>query len=118
MVWGVAIAGTIFNQYINKYTGTIQDDHVQQLFKDGNAFALATKEFVNSYQDPVRAQIQNVWTLAYRRILQIGIIWVGIGLVAALLTKDIKMRTGLETEFGFEEQKKKETAEPEMVVSA
>ncbi len=50
-------------------------------FTNGAAFSLATKMFVNSPSPAVRGQVQEVFNIAYIRVIQIGVGFVGMGFI-------------------------------------
>ncbi|KAB5518925.1 major facilitator superfamily domain-containing protein [Coniochaeta sp. 2T2.1] len=103
-VWGVSIASVIFNKFLASAALQVEDPAVQAMLRDGGAFSLATKSFVDQYQDPVRLQIQIAFNTAFKKVMQVAIAFTGLGFFMALIEKDIALRTEIETEFGLEER--------------
>ncbi|KAH8881055.1 MFS general substrate transporter [Thozetella sp. PMI_491] len=104
-VWGIAIAGAVFNHYAILESANIENLEVQQLFLQGDAFTLATKAFVESYQEPIRSQIQVAFEHALTKIFYVCIGFAGLGFILSLFERDIPLRTEVETEYGLEEKK-------------
>lgn len=105
MVWGIAIAGTVFNQYVRKFGASIDDPALRAVLTDGDAFAKATKQFVDAIPEPARSQVQYAFEHALEKVFQVGIAFAGLATVLALFEKDVKMRTELATEYGLEDRK-------------
>lgn len=104
-VWGVSIASVIFNAYMAHAAVNVQDLAVQAMLSDGNAYAFATKSFVDQYQDPVRTEIQVAFATAFQKVMQVAIGFTSLGFLLTLAEKDIKLRTQIETEYGLEDRK-------------
>lgn len=104
-VWGVAIPATVFNSYTAKYSSRIDDAAARMMLSDGHAYASATRAFVMSFPEPVQTQIREVFSDAMRMVFLVGIAIVGLAFVIAFAEKEVKLRKGLETEFGLEDRK-------------
>ncbi|KAJ4250663.1 hypothetical protein NW762_011922 [Fusarium torreyae] len=79
MIFGIAIPSTIFNIYISRYSSQIDDLEVRALLNAGDAFALGTKSFVMSFDDPVQSQIRHTFQLAIQKAFQATIAFAGVG---------------------------------------
>ncbi|KAG7438416.1 Efflux pump FUS6 [Fusarium oxysporum f. sp. raphani] len=108
MIFGIAIPSTIFNIFISKYSSRIDDPEVRALLNAGDAFALGSKDFVMSFDDPVQSQIRETFQLAIQKAFQPTIAFAGIGFVLACICRDNRLRSELETLYGLEEKRKKE----------
>ncbi|KAI3585680.1 major facilitator superfamily domain-containing protein [Fusarium oxysporum f. sp. albedinis] len=108
MIFGIAIPSTIFNIFISKYSSRIDDPKVRALLNAGDAFALGSKDFVMSFDDPVQSQIRETFQLAIQKAFQPTIAFAGIGFVLACICRDNRLRSELETLYGLEEKRKKE----------
>lgn len=106
-VWGVAIAGTVFNSYVRHYSHIIDDPTVRAIVSNGDAYASATKEFVTRFEGVLREQVRDVFLLALRKVFTISVAFSGLALLFALFEKDIPLRKELDTEYGMEEREKR-----------
>ena len=104
-VWGVAIPGVIFNNRIDDRAYQISDLTARQLLLGGNAYQYVSASFVDSYPEPVRSQIRNVYKDAMQLVFQVGIAFAGLAFLLVFLEKEVPLRTELETEYGLKESK-------------
>lgn len=102
-VWGVAIPSTIFNNRISQLVYTISDVGVRELLSDGGGYAHADADFIKSYPQPVRAEIQNVYREALQLVFLTSVAFGGAACVLFLFEKDVTLRKSLETDFGLVE---------------
>ena len=72
----------------------------------GDAYASATKLFVESFPEPLRGQIRTVYSRALNKVFLISVAFGGLAFLLSFLEEEIKLRTNLETEFGLEEREK------------
>lgn len=100
----MAIAGTVFNAYTKKYVYLIDDEAVRRRLAEGDAYASATRAFVEQFGQPVRDQIRRVFMLALRRVYLISVVFGGLAFVLSLLEKDVPLRQHLDTEYGMKER--------------
>ena len=110
-IWGVAIPAAIFNNRFSNLSVRIDDANVRALLSRGHAYAYASRDFVNSYPEPVRNEIIGVYTDSLKLVWQISIVFSGLAFFLVLLEKQIKLRTELDTEFGLAERKKEKSIE-------
>lgn len=103
-VWGIAIAGTIFNFYAKDFSHLIDDPIARHALGNGDAYASATRYFVMQFPEPVQRQIRDVFLLALRRVFLISIAFGGAAFLFALFEKDIPLRKSLDTEYGMKER--------------
>lgn len=106
-IWGVAIPAAIFNTYTSSYAAQkIDDDTARGVLQHGDAYASATKAFVESFDEPTRSQIIDVFTEAMRKVFFVAIAFGGLAFLLSFLEREVELRKELETEFGLEEKKK------------
>lgn len=106
-IWGVAIPGAIFNTYTSQYAGNlITDPTAKSSLQNGNAYSSATRAFVESFPEPTRSQIVEVFSRAFGKVFLISIVFPGLAFLLAFVEQEVKLRTELETEFGLEERTK------------
>lgn len=113
-VWGVAVAGVVFNSYTQKFAAdTIPDAAtlVREALGGGDAYASATKDFVSNFPEPLQGMIRDVFMRALRNVYLISIAFGGLALLLALFEKDVPLRKALDTEYGLEERKEKKKKE-------
>lgn len=106
-VWGVAIPAAVFAARVDALVdaGAVASDPVAAaLLTNGGAYGQASAAFVQSFPDQTtRDAVRTVYRLGCQRVFQITIPFVVMGFLLALIEKDIKLRTALETDFGLEE---------------
>lgn len=105
-VWGVAIAGTVFNAYTKRYAHLIDDAFAREVLSSGDSYASATRDFVMQFEQPVRDQVKHVFMLSLRKVYAISVAFGGLAFLVSLFEKDIPLRKELDTEYGLEERKK------------
>lgn len=106
-IWGVAIPGAIFNIYTTRYAAQIiTDQTAKSSLQNGDAYSSATRDFVESFAEPTRSQIIEVFTRALSKVFLIGIVFPGIAFILAFVEREVKLRTDLKSEFGLEEKEK------------
>lgn len=103
-IWGVAIPAAIFNTYTAKFAEIVDDVGARDVLRHGDAYASATKVFVESFSTPVRDQIIEVFTEALRKVFFIALSFAGLAFLLSFLEREVKLRKELETEFGLEER--------------
>ncbi|KAK0638123.1 Efflux pump FUS6 [Lasiodiplodia hormozganensis] len=103
-VWGIAVPAAIFNNRFDQLLPGIGDAGVRALLANGKAYERASREFINSFQEPLRSQIVDVYAKSLSRSWAIAVVFAGTALVAACFEKEIKLRTELENEHGLEKK--------------
>lgn len=104
LIWGVAVAGTVFNSYIKTYSYMIEDAAVREHLRNGDAYGSATREYVMHFAEPVRTQIQLVFLGALKKVFIIAVAFGGTAFIIALFEKNIPLREEIDTEYGLEER--------------
>ncbi|KAF7551515.1 hypothetical protein G7Z17_g4944 [Cylindrodendrum hubeiense] len=104
MVWGVAVAGTVFNTYTKQYAHQIDNALAREHLTSGDAYASATRDFVLQFEQPVRDQVRHVFMLALRKVYVISVAFGGLAFFLGIFEKDIPLRKELDTQFGLEER--------------
>ena len=119
LVWGATIPAAIFNNRFDQLDPSqIQDPAVVALLSGGNAYQHATRLFVENFPAPVARQVSGVILASLKRTWQIAIVFAGLGFALVSLEKEIKLRQGLDTDFGIKDKKAKEQAEGKHLASA
>ncbi|KAI1392916.1 MFS general substrate transporter [Hypoxylon trugodes] len=104
-IWGVAIPAAIFNIYSSQYAADIVTDPTARLsLQNGGAYSSATRDFVESFSEPTRGQIIDVFTRSLSKVFLIGITFPAISFILSFVEREVKLRTVLETEFGLEDR--------------
>lgn len=105
-IWGVAIPSAIFNTRVDQLLHRVEDLALRDRLANGGAYALASKEFLQSLnQTPViKAQVVSVYVDSLKLSWQIGIAFALLGFLVSLIIKEIPMRENLDTEFGIKEK--------------
>lgn len=105
-IWGVAIPGAIFNTYTSQFAADLIADPVARAsLQNGDAYSSATRAFVESFAEPTRSQIVEVFSRSFNKVFLISIVFPGLAFLLAFFEREVKLRTELETEFGLEEKK-------------
>ena len=103
--WGVAIPSAVFNSYTAQYAGEVGDPVARAALSGGDAYASATKYFVESFAEPTRSELISVFTKAIQKVFLVAIPFAGFAFLLSLGEREVKLRTELETDFGMEEVK-------------
>ncbi|KAM3454731.1 hypothetical protein NHJ6243_008771 [Beauveria neobassiana] len=108
VMWGVAIAGTVYTSRAAQLAGSgaINDPAVTAKFKVGGAYGAAQSRFLELLSPQIRAQVISVQSTALRRTWQVAIAFGAIGLIAAIVMKQMPLRKENKTEFGMVDKDK------------
>jgi hypothetical protein len=104
---GVAVAGTIFSNRAAQLarSGAISSNEtVTAEFMAGAAYQDATAHFLDSLSAGTRAQVVSVQSSALRRTWQVAIAFGALGLIAAIVLKEVPLRKELDSDFGILEK--------------
>lgn len=108
-IWGVAIPAAIFDNRFAQLAWRIEDPAARDLFRGGNrAYENAYASFIRSFPEPTRDQIVGVYQDALKLLWQIAIAFAAVNFLIVLLEERVPLRTKLETEYGLEQEKKKQ----------
>jgi hypothetical protein len=112
-VWGVTIAGVVFNGQVDAYLYLVKSEEVRSLLKDGAAYAFAASgQGIKGLSDEVtRGQVIEVYVKALRVVWLVMMALALVGLLSVPLEKHIEMRKEHTTEFGLEEKAKSDDIE-------
>ncbi|KAI1779316.1 MFS general substrate transporter [Hypoxylon cercidicola] len=106
-IWGVAIPGAILNIYSSQYAVDVVSDPIaRSSLQNGDAYSSATRDFVESFSEPTRGQIIEVFTRSLSKVFLIGIAFPALSFILSFVEREVKLRTVLETEFGLEDREK------------
>ncbi|RDW76193.1 hypothetical protein BP5796_07014 [Coleophoma crateriformis] len=110
-IWGAAIPTAIFNTRINALLPKIPSVSVRNALKNGGAYALASKEFMQSLNatPDIKEGVVKTYVTALKLVWQVSIAFGLLGLLLAFIVKEVKMREALDTEYGITEKAKVET---------
>ncbi|KAM0559333.1 hypothetical protein ACHAPJ_004356 [Fusarium lateritium] len=103
-VWGVAIAGTIFNSYTKQYAHMIDNELAREMLSSGDSYQSATRAFVLQFEEAVQTQIRHVFMLSLRKVYIISVAFGGLAFVLSLFEKDVPLRKELDTQYGLDEK--------------
>ncbi|EMT64642.1 hypothetical protein FOC4_g10007321 [Fusarium odoratissimum] len=113
-VWGVAIAGSIFNTYTKRYSHMIDNELAREMLSSGDSYQSATRAFVLQFDEVVQSQIRRVFMLSLSKVYVISVAFGGLAWVLSLFEKDVPLRKELDTQYGLDEkapvEQKKEEA--------
>ncbi|KAG4295058.1 hypothetical protein FPRO06_01642 [Fusarium proliferatum] len=113
-VWGVAIAGSIFNTYTKQYSRMIDNELAREMLSSGDSYQSATRAFVLQFDEVVQTQIRHVFMLSLSKVYVISVAFGGLAWVLSLFEKDVPLRKELDTQYGLDEkapaEQKKEEA--------
>ena len=108
-IWGVAIPAAILNNRFAQLAWRIEDPAVRELFGGGNrAYQNAYASFIWSFPEATRDQIIGVYEDALKLLWQISIAFAGVNFLIVWFEKRVPLRTELDTEYGLEQDKKKD----------
>lgn len=117
-IWGVSVPAAIFNARFTAESYRITDASARANLGGGNAYSFVTAALVDSFAPETRLQVIDVFTQALRTVWLVSIAFAAVGLLLVFLEKEIVLRTGLETEFGLEDEKKAADTEAGKSVTA
>lgn len=105
-IWGVAIPAAVFNNRFEQLSYRIDDAATRELLSHGHAYQYGSRDFVNSFPEPLKGQIIGVYSDSLKVVWYVAL---GISSIPFLLSfgeKQIKLRKELDTEYGLEEKEK------------
>ncbi|KAF4963562.1 hypothetical protein FSARC_8432 [Fusarium sarcochroum] len=103
-VWGVAIAGTIFNSYMKQYAHMIDNEVAREMLSSGDSYQSATRAFVLQFDEAIQTQIRHVFMLSLRKVYIISAAFSGTAFVLSLFESDVPLREELDTQYGLDEK--------------
>ncbi|KIL85722.1 hypothetical protein FAVG1_11217 [Fusarium avenaceum] len=103
-VWGVAIAGSVFNSYTKQYAHMVDNEMAREALTLGDSYQSATRAFVQQFEEAVQTQIRHVFMLSLRKVYIISVAFGGFAFLLSLFEKDIPLRKELDTQYGLEEK--------------
>ncbi|UZP34143.1 hypothetical protein NXS19_001959 [Fusarium pseudograminearum] len=103
-VWGVAIAGTVFNSYTKQYAHMIGNELARETLRSGDSYQSATRAFILQFDEATQGQLRHVFMLSLRKVYVISVAFGGLAFVLSLLEKEIPLREELDTQYGLEEK--------------
>lgn len=98
-VWGVAVPSAIFNTRASAAAGTAAA--ARAMVADGQAYAHASSELRLALPSRAREQVIGVSTDSLRLVWIVAAVIAGVSFFVVFVEKEIKLRDGLETEFGL-----------------
>lgn len=108
-VWGVTIPSIVFNNQFNAHINEISDSGTRALLVNGQAYGYATGGYITSLPNNVRAQVLNVYTEALKPVWEVAIGFALLGFLLVFAIRHVELRTELQTEYGLEDGKKRES---------
>lgn len=109
-IWGAAVPLAIFNSRVNQLVDArITDAALREMLSNGGAYALASGGRVHSVDPGDRASLVGIYVDSLKLCWQVGLAFAFLGILIALVAKEVPMRTELETEFGLAKESEKST---------
>ncbi|KAK4161769.1 MFS general substrate transporter [Cladorrhinum sp. PSN259] len=108
-IWGVAIPAAIFaNRFSAVAETAITDAAVRAEFSKGNyAYERATAAYIRSFPPETQKELIHTYSQALKLVWQISIVFSGLSFLIVFFEREIKLRKGLETEFGLAKENEK-----------
>ncbi|KAM0498707.1 hypothetical protein ACHAP8_005926 [Fusarium lateritium] len=103
-VWGVAIAGTVFNSYTKQYAHMIDNELARETLHSGDSYQSATRAFILQFDEATQEQLCHVFMLSLRKVYVISVAFSGLAFFLSMLEKEIPLREDLDTQYGLEEK--------------
>ncbi|AEO69868.1 uncharacterized protein THITE_2120623 [Thermothielavioides terrestris NRRL 8126] len=106
VIWGVTIPVAVFNNRFDELLPSlVRDEAARRLLGNGQAYAHATADVVNSFAGETRDQVVEVYALSLQRVWQIAVVFGGVSFLLSALEREVALRKHLQTDFGIEEKK-------------
>lgn len=105
LLWGVTIAGIVFNSQVNARLGIVQDEQLRAVLKNGAAYAFAASDsgLRNLTGESLR-QIIDVYVKALRVLWLVAMAIGLLGLMCVPTERALELKRTHETDFGLEEE--------------
>lgn len=105
---GASSSGAIFNSRSSALASTVTDLTAQASLTSGRAYEHATSAFVDSFSGNLRERIIGLYTESLQTVWQVAIAFCGLAFLLVFLEREVPLRKELDTEYGLEEQNRKE----------
>ena len=109
-IWGVTIPAAVFNNSFDRSIWKVTDPIAKASLSGGNAYSLASRDFIGSFPKPVQAQIIDVFTDALQVSWAVAAGIMGLTAILTLFMRDIPLRASLQTQFGVNDSVKTDKA--------
>lgn len=106
-IWGVVIQRHL-QQPLQRPSLTVTDLTAQASLTSGRAYEHATSAFVDSFSGNLRERIIGLYTESLQTVWQVAIAFCGLAFLLVFLEREVPLRKELDTEYGLEEQNRKE----------
>lgn len=103
-IWGVAIPAAVFNNRFENLSYRISDAATRELLSHGHAYQYGSRDFVNSFAEPLKGQIIGVYSDSLRVVWLVALGVSAIPFVLSFGEEQIKLRKDLDTEYGLEDR--------------
>jgi MFS family permease len=107
-IWGVTVAGIVFNAAFDRNADRIRDKAVRMELSDGKAYAYASNQFVKHLPDSVRLDVVGVYTSALKAVWWVCVGFAVFAFFCVFAERDLKLRDQLDTDYGLKEEKVRE----------
>lgn len=103
-IWGVAIPTAIFNSQVNNLLGRVSDETFRDRLRDGGAYSLATRDFMQSLNSSttLKEEVLSIYVDSLKLVWQVAIAFGLLGFVTTFIVKGRPLRENLQTNFGIE----------------
>lgn len=102
-IWGVAIPAAVFNSRVDQLVAGIDDERIRAALSKGGAYALASSGGSQYFSPELLHQVRRVYLESLKRCWQVGIAFALVVFLLGFVTKEVRLRTELQTKFGMED---------------
>jgi hypothetical protein len=110
-VWGVTIPGTTFNTQFDCHASRIRDVKVRQELGSGRAYQSVSRSYLKTLSPTSHREVLSVYQDALKAVRIAALAFGATGFVAVAIEKHIPLRTELDTKYGMEDEKSKDSEE-------
>lgn len=105
-VWGLSIPSAVFNSRVNQLVKNVDSPELQDLLKDGGAYEMAGRDFMQSLNEMpiIKQQVKDLYVSALKLTWQVGIAFCVLAFLVTCILKDIPLREKLGTDYHKDER--------------
>lgn len=108
-VWGIVLSSVIFNNEIKKNAWHIDDTSISTSLSHGEAYEMISTGVFNNLSPTTRVQVLNVYSNSLQISWWAAVAFGSAGALGVLIEKHVPLRQTLDTKFGLQDDKVKET---------
>lgn len=116
LLWGVTMAGIVFNGQVDARIGHVQDASLREALKNGAAYAFAAREggLRGLGDEESLKQIVEVYVRALRVLWLVAMAVALLGFVCVPIERSLELKTAHVTDYGLEVEEKKKKQDKEI----